>query len=543
MEKRSYGLQPFTEIHLMSGVDKIDSPLDNLGDIRFVWMFGAVAIFIVLIACINFINLSTAKSASRAKEVGLRKTVGSYRSYLIAQFLVESLIFSVLSFIIGVLLAWVMLPNFNDLAGKSIVFPWSQLWFLPSVMIASIVVGLFAGIYPAFYLSSFKPAEVLKGSFARSGKNAITRSTLVVFQFTTSVVLIISTVVIYRQMDHIMNAKIGFDKEQVLILKGTDILGKQIQTFKEELLNMSSVKSVTISDYLPVKGSKRNGNGYRLEGDEKKEDQNLNGQFWRVDEDYAKTLGIKVIEGRFFDKNVASDSAACVITARFAKDMNVKEPIGTKVLNYQAWTVIGIVEDIQHESIRQESQAVLMVLPGSTNTMAVKLGTNDLAGTMKMIEDMWIKFSPHQPIRSSFMDETFAHMYDDVIRMGRIFTSFAVFAIVVACLGLFALSAFMVEQRGKEISIRLVLGASVRSVFQLLTMNFVKLVMISIFIAAPIAWYLMNEWLKGFTNPMNIGWDVFVLAGAIAVMIALGTISYQSVRAGLMNPIRNLRSE
>ncbi|MEI9917368.1 MAG: ABC transporter permease [Bacteroidota bacterium] len=538
-----FGMQPLKEIHLKSTTDGIESPVTNTGDMRFIWLFGAVAIFIVLIACVNFINLSTAKSASRAKEVGLRKTVGSYRSYLIAQFLVESLIYSALSFAIGIALAWIILPNFNSLAGKSIIFPWTEIWFAPGVLISTIVVGLFAGIYPAFYLSSFKPAEVLKGSFARSGKNSFVRSALVVFQFTTSIVLIIATVVIYRQMNHILNAKLGYEKDQVLILKGTDILGKQMDAFRDELLGMSAVKAVTISDYLPIRGTKRNGNGFRIEGDEDKDKRNTSGQFWRVDEGYAATLGLKVVDGRFFEKKMASDSDAVVINQEMAKQLELKNPIGVRINNYRPWTIIGVVENFYFENLRGKIEPLAMVLNGSTNTISVKLSTTDMGLTMSKIEDLWRRFSPHQPIRTAFLDESFARMYDDVQRMGQIFTCFAVFAIVVACLGLFALSAFMVEQRGKEISIRLVLGASVRSVFQLLTMNFVKLVLISIIIAAPIADYMMKQWLSGFDSKTSVGIDVFVLAGVIALFIAVGTISYQSIRAGLINPVRNLRSE
>jgi putative ABC transport system permease protein len=543
LKKLSYHLQPLKDVHLLSTTEGIEQPVTNAGDMRFIWLFGAVAVFIMLIACINFINLSTAKSASRAKEVGLRKTVGSHRNSLIGQFLIESLIFSVLSFVIGVFLAWIMLPSFNDLAGKSIQFPWTQTWFVPAIAVASIVVGFLAGIYPSFYLSSFKPAEVLKGSFARSSKNAVMRSTLVVFQFTTSVILIISTVVIYRQMDHILKAKLGYEKDQVLILKGTNVMGKQTDAFKEELLGLSTVKSVTISDYLPIRGTKRNGNGFRKEGEEKKDNFNVSAQFWRVDEAYANTLGLKVVSGRFFQKNMASDSDAIVINQKMAKEFGFTDPIGQRIFNYRPWHVIGVVEDFYFESLRDKISPLAMVLNGSTNTFAVKLGTSDLQSTMNQIETIWAKFSPHQPIRTAFLDDSFARMYDDVKSMGQIFTCFAVFAIVVACLGLFALSAFMVEQRGKEISIRIVLGASVRSIFQLLTMNFVRLVLISIVIAAPAAWYLMNEWLKGFNNQTDISWDVYVLAGGIAVLIAVGTISYQSIRAGLVKPVNNLRSE
>ncbi|HET9129735.1 MAG TPA: FtsX-like permease family protein, partial [Terriglobia bacterium] len=421
---------------MKSATDDIQSPVTNTGDMRFIWLFGAVAIFIVLIACVNFINLSTAKSASRAKEVGLRKTVGSYRSYLIGQFLVESLIYSVFSFVIGVFLAWIILPNFNELAGKSIVFPWTEAWFVPSIFIASIVVGFLAGIYPSFYLSSFKPVEVLKGSFARSGKNAVTRSALVVFQFTTSVVLIIATVVIYRQMNHILNAKLGYEKDQVLILKGTNILGKQTDAFRDELLGMSTVKAVTISDYLPVRGTKRNGNGFRIEGDEEKGKRNVGGQFWRVDEGYAATLGLKVVDGRFFEKKMASDSDAVVINQKMAHELGLTNPVGARIVNYRAWNVIGVVEDFRFENLRGQIEPLAMVLNGSTNTISVKLSTADVALSVSKIEDIWRRFSPHQPIRTAFLDDSFARMYDDVQRMGQIFTSFAVFAIVVACLGL-----------------------------------------------------------------------------------------------------------
>jgi putative ABC transport system permease protein len=543
MTRTAFGLQPLREMHLRSSVDGIENPDTNQGDIRFIWLFGAVAVFIVLIACVNFVNLSTAKSASRAKEVGLRKTVGSYRSYLIGQFLIESFIFSVLSFVLGVLLAWIILPSFNELANKHMVFPWTEVWFAPAMIVASVIVGLFAGLYPAFYLSSFKPAEVLKGNFGRGGKNALTRSALVVFQFTTSVVLIIVTVVIYRQVNHILDANLGYDKEQIVMIKGTQTLDKEVFTLKEELLNLSSVKSATISDYLPIEGTKRNGNGFRLEGEEQKDNLNVSGQFWNTDEDYATTLGLKLIEGRFLDKDIASDSNAVVVNEAMVKQLKLENPIGARIVNYRPWNIVGVVGDFYYQNVRQGVEPLAMVLGGSTNTMTVKLSTADMQSTLNQIDEVWKKFSPHQPLRVAFMDETFARMYDDVKRMGQIFTIFAGFAIVVACLGLFALSAFMVEQRGKEISVRLVLGASVQSIFRLLTLNFVKLVFISIIIAAPIAWYVMDKWLKGFNYKTNVGWDVFVLAGAIAVFIALATISYQSIRAGLIKPVINLRSE
>ncbi len=290
-------LQPISEMHLYSY--DIQDEFKH-GDIRFIWLFGAVALFILTIACINFINLSTAKSANRAKEVGLRKVVGSTRFSLINQFLAESMLYSVLSFIVGILLTWALLPYFNALASKTLVMPWLNPWFIPVMLISSIIVGTLAGIYPAFYLSSFKPASVLKGSISTGSKNSILRNGLVVFQFTASIILIISTFVIYNQMKYILNKDIGFDKDQVVMLQGTNTLGDNgVKNLKGELQKLSSVKSVSVSDYLPIEGTKRNGNTFYNEGKQKVE-TGVDTQFWQADEDYLKTFGIKLLEGANF---------------------------------------------------------------------------------------------------------------------------------------------------------------------------------------------------------------------------------------------------
>ena len=538
-KKVTFQLQPVRDIHLRSA--GIESP-ESHGDIRFVWLFGAVAAFILIIACINFINLSTAKSANRAKEVGLRKTVGSYRSNIINQFLTESLLFSFLSFGLGIVLAWLLLPYFNLLATKALIFPWNEWSLYPMLVAAAVVVGILAGIYPSFYLSAFKPVNVLKGNLGRGSKSATTRSSLVIFQFTTSIILIIATFIIYRQVEFILNTKVGFEKEQVILVQGTNTLDKQLKTFKNELLQLSQVKSATISDYLPIKGTKRNGNGFWKAG-KKTEDKSVGTQVWRVDYDYIKTMGIKLAEGRDFSEDAKGDSQAVIINRAMVKELGLKDPIGARIENWRVWTVVGVVEDFNFESLREKIGPLVMMLGDQSSIVSVKVKPGDMAGTLKSITGVWKKFSPNQPIRYAFLDESYATMYADVQRMGRIFTTFAVFAIIVACLGLFALSAFMVEQRGKEISIRLVLGASMRSIFNLLTLNFVKLVLISIVIAVPIAWYMMNKWLEDFTYKTEIGWDVFALAGVMAVGIALLTISYQSIRAALMNPVDSLRSE
>jgi putative ABC transport system permease protein len=532
-------LQPLNEIHLFSS--GVDDSLSH-GDVRMVWMFGGVALFILLIAVVNFINLSTARSANRAKEVGLRKVVGSLRINIISQFLTESILFSLVSFAIGTAIALAVMPFFNELSGKSMSFPWSELWLIPSLLIFSVLVGIAAGIYPAFYLSAFKPIEVLKGNLTRGAKSSTLRSGLVIFQFTTSIILIIGTMVIYRQMNFILSTKIGFDKEQVLLIQGTNTLGKQIVPFADELRALTSVVDVTTGDYLPVNGSKRNGNSFWNEG-KQSIDAGVSCQFWRVDETYFKTLGIKLVSGRNFNRDIASDSAAIVINQKMAKELG-GNLIGKRITNYAGlWTVIGVVDNFHFESLREDIRPLGMVLGFEASVLAVKLKPDNMSASIQSISEVWKKFAPHQPVRYAFLDQRYEAMYADVQRTGRIFTSFSILAIVVACLGLFALSAFMVEQRGKEISVRLVLGASVQSVFQLLTWNFVKSVVIAFIIAVPVAWYLMTRWLEDYAYKTPLGWDIFVIAGAVAIMIALLTISYQSLKAAGMKPVTNLRSE
>jgi putative ABC transport system permease protein len=538
-KKVGFELQPIKNIHIRS--EGIYDGLSH-GDIRFVWLFGGIAAFILILACINFVNLSTAKSANRAKEVGLRKVVGSFRSSIINQFLTESLLFSFLSFALGVLLAWLLLPYFNLLSAKSLIFPWMEWWLFPLIFIAAITIGILAGIYPSFYLSSFKPIQVLKGNLSLGSKNSSTRSLLVIFQFTTSIVLIIGTFIIYRQMQYILNKKVGFDKDQVVLIQGTNTLGKQVKSFKDELLQLSQVKSVTVSDYLPIKGTKRNGNCFWNEG-KSTTDQCVGAQIWKVDHDYLKTMGMKIVEGRNFSVEMATDSQAVIINQKMAKELGLKDPIGKRIQNWQGYSIVGVVEDFHFESLRDKIGPLCLVLGESPNIISVKVKSDGISSVIKSVGSLWKKFSPNQPIRIAFLDERFAMMYADVQRMGRIFTTFSILAIIVACLGLFALSAFMVEQRSKEISIRLVLGASLRSIFNLLTLNFLKLVVISIVVAAPIAWYMMQKWLEDFTYKTEITWDVFLLAGLMAVSIAVLTISYQSISAGLMNPIKSLKSE
>ena len=532
-----FKLQPVGNIHLDNDI------YDNLkhGDTRNMWLFGAIAVFILLIACINFINLSTAKSANRAREVGLRKVVGSTRGSLIRQFLTEALMFSFLSFAIGILLAWLLLPFYNEMLAQSISFPWKAWWLYPVVGIAAMIVGAIAGVYPSFYLSAFKPSQVLKGNLSRGSKNSTTRSALLVFQFAVSIVLIVATLVINRQMKYINNKKLGFDKDQIVRIQGTGPLNERIVAFKNELLELSSVENATISSFFPIAGSPRNGGSTWREGMTEKE--YIGSQHWLVDHDYVKTMGLKILRGRDFSIKHTSDSQAVVINQSLAKALNMAEPIGQQISTWDGkFTVIGVVEDFHFESLRQNITPLALRIGRSRNSVFVKVKTSDMPVTIETLNTAWKKFSD-TPLRYTFLDDSYARMYDDVKRTGTIFSNFAVLAIIVACLGLFALSAFMVEQRNKEISIRLVLGASVGNIFHLLTMNFVKLIFISMLIAFPLSLYLTREWLQEFAYKTQIGWEVFVLAGGLSLFIALFTISYQSILAAVTNPLNSLRSE
>ncbi|MFC6103482.1 ABC transporter permease [Olivibacter domesticus] len=536
-------LQPINQIHLYSS-DIEDYKQIQQGDIKFVWLFGGIAGFILLIACINFINLSTAKSANRAKEVGLRKVVGSYRKSLIVQFLTESILYSALSFTVGLLLAWLFLPLFNMLAGKDLTFPWMQWQLLPILFVSALIVGLFAGIYPSFYLSGFRPITVLKGQISRGSKNPILRNGLVIFQFVTSIMLIIGTLIINGQMNFILNKKIGFDKDQVIILHGTNTLGDQIKTLKEELQKLPEVKSASVSDYLPVRmeGVKRNGNSFWKEG-KTKEDAAASGQFWGIDENYIPTLGMKLVEGRNFSKDLATDSQSVIINQKLAKDLGLKNPIGARITNGNVFTVIGVVADFNFESLKDEMNGLCMALGNSPTMLSIKVNSQDMTSTMQAISAVWKKFSPDQAIRYTFLDEGYANMYADVKRTGNIFTSFAVLAIFIACLGLFGLAAFTTEQRTKEIGIRKVLGASINGIVQLLSKDFIRLVFVAIVIASPIAWWAMNKWLEDFAYKIEIQWWVFAIAGMTAIIIALITVSFQAIKAAVANPTKSLRSE
>jgi putative ABC transport system permease protein len=541
LKRVAFELQPVRKIALFSH-DIRDS--FHHGDIRFVWLFGAVGIFILLLACVNFINLSTARSANRAKEVGLRKVVGSQRSGLVQQFLLESLVLSFVSFLLAVVMAWALLPLFNKMTDTHMSFPWLEWWLLPVVLVAASVVGVLAGLYPAVYLSRFKPVEVLKGSVARGSRGSGLRSALVVFQFTTSVILIIATLVVYRQMQYIMNRDLGYNKNQVMLIQGTGTLDKQQFVFKDELLKLRGVKAASVSDFLPVSGGKRNMNSFWKVGREKI-DPRIAAQSWWVDQDYLGVMGMRLVRGRNFSQHISGDSSAVVINQQMAEKLGVKDPIGVEINTGGSYKmhVVGVVADFNFESVRDKILPLVLHLGHWATVVAVKTDTRDMAGLIKQVSALWKGFMPQQELRYTFLDESFARMYGDLQRMQHMFTSLTTLAIIIACLGLFALSAYMAEQRRMEIGIRKVLGATVGQLTSLLSRDFLRLVLISIFIASPIAYWGMHKWLEDYTYRIEIGVWIFVMAAVMVIVIALATMSVQAVRAALANPAGSLRSE
>ncbi|WP_299118919.1 ABC transporter permease [uncultured Winogradskyella sp.] len=540
-EREKMYLQPLTDINLYSTHVNYESSSRN--DVRIIWIFGIVALFILIIASINFVNLSTAKSTSRAKEVGLRKVVGSSRSQLIGQFLVESILIALSAFIIGILLSALLMPLFRTMSGIDLIIPWTSIGFIPTVLAASIIVGILAGLYPSFYLSSFNPINVLKGKLSSKSKSGGLRSSLVVFQFAVSIILIVGTLIVNQQMNYILNSKVGFEKDQVVQIYSTNALNEQVETFKEELKKLSGISSVTISDYLPIEGTKRNGNSFVNEGKDGI-DETTPGQAWVIDEDYIETMGMNLVSGRNFIKGRASDEQAVIMNQAMVKELRLKEPVGKRVSRGgQLYEIIGVVEDFNFDTMKTTVRPLCFFSGISSSITSVKMNTSDVSSVLASMENKWTEFVPNMAFRYEFMDASFAKMYDSVSRIKVIFTAFAILAILVACLGLLALSAYMVEQRNKEMSVRKVLGASMQTIFKLLTGNFLTLILLALVVAIPIAYYLMYTWLQDYEYRIEMSWTVFLFAGIMVLVIALLTISYHAIKSALVNPAKVLRSE
>jgi putative ABC transport system permease protein len=543
-----FGLIPLKDIHLKS------SDLGEFeanGNIQYVYIFSAIAIFILLIACVNFMNLSTARSANRAREVGVRKVLGSQRKYLIAQFLTESILVTLVGALIAVLAAWAFLPLFNQMSGKDLIVT-SQIlgWLVPVLFIIIIAIGCLAGSYPALYLSGFNPIEVLKGKLAAGFKAGMFRSFLVVFQFAISIFLIIGTMVIYNQLKYIQNKNLGFNRDHVLVVKNAWVLGNAAKTFKQEVKQLTGVQNATFSNSLPTDNGNDNTTSFFKDQVVDQKRAVLTHQ-WDVDEDYIPTLGIKMVSGRNFSKDMATDSSGVIINEAFAKLLGYSNPLNqfvyapadNMVTKMNKYHVIGVMKDFNFKSLRDNVAPLLFNLSNDDAEMSVHLNTADIPGLLAQIKNKWKDVSPNQQFSYSFMDEDFDSLYRAEQRMGSISVAFTSLAIIIACLGLFGLAAYAAEQRTKEIGIRKVLGANVSTIVNMLSKDFIRLVIISILIASPLAWWAMHSWLQGFAYKQNIQWWVPAISGLGAIIIAFITISFQSVKAALTNPVKSLKSE
>lgn len=536
----SLELQPLNNIHLYS---KGIMDTYTRGDIRFIWIFGIIAIFILLIACINFINLATARATLRAKEVGLRKVLGSERKSLVIQFLLESILLAGIATTIGLILSICLLPIFNSMAAKSLTMPVQSIYFWSTLLLGVIFVGCLAGLYPAAYIAGFKPIKALKGQINKKGQMASLRSSLVVFQFAASIILIVGTFVVYKQLNYILHKDLGFEKSHVIQLHSTDILEDKIQVFKDEIKSLPGVLNATISDYLPLSGTKRNGNTFFNEG-KVDIDEGVPGQSWLVDKDYLETLNISLIAGRNFADDRGDEAQSVIINQAMAKALNLNDPLN-KIIDrtFAQNTIIGVIEDFHFELLNEKVRPLALFYDTSPTMMSLKIKSDNIDQTLNDVEKKWNQMGATLSLQYTFMDESFAQMYDHIKRIGKIFTSFSILAILIACLGLFALSAFVVEQRQKEMSIRKVLGASLEGIFILLTRQFIALVLLSMLIALPLAFYFMNSWLHDFAYRTEISWRIFAISSVLALLIGLSTITYHAIRAALVNPVKILRDE
>ena len=540
-------LMALTDIHLHSATKY---ELAANGDISSVYIFSILAAFILLLAIVNFTNLSTAGAASRSKEIGIRKVMGSVKSQLMGQFLLESTLLTFVALSLAIIAATVLLPAFNKLAGKVM-----SINTLLSVQNAALMllfggfVGILAGAYPAFLLSFSKITAVLKGGSAvQASRRGTLRSGLVVFQFAVSAALIVATMVTYQQLHFMQNKRIGFDKEQVLVIQDSYILGQNEEAFTQQLQQDSRVIRASLSANIPVGMDNMDGTTiYAKRENDREAHAEITSNIYHVDQDYLKTLGIELKEGRGFSKAFSTDSTATIINETAARDLGFGKtsPLGKTIVRsgQREFTVIGVVKDFHYASARQKIAPLIMLLGRNSGAIIVKVKAADAADLVASFRKQWDSFKPGGPFTYSFLNERFAFLYDTEQKTSQLFTVFALISIVIACLGLFGLAAFTAEQRTKEIGVRKVLGASVVNIIALVSKDFLKLVLIAIVIASPIAWYAMTKWLQGFAYKITIEWWVFALAGLLAIGVALLTVSFQSVKAALTNPVTSLRSE
>lgn len=544
-----YSLQALKDIYLSSNLEnEIKPPGSKTRN----YIFGLIGIFILVIAIINFMNLSTARSTERAQEVGIRKTLGVLPGQLINQFLAEAVLVSLFSLVVAIFMLVFLLPLFNDLSGKTFVL--SQLFNSKSMVLLPLLaigIGLLAGSYPAAVLSRFRPIEVLKGKLTTTRHGIALRNGLVVFQFMISVVLIISTIVVFNQLQFIRKKELGFNQDQVLTLKGAFVLQTQTEAFKEELLKLPEVTDVGGCNTMP--GESFFGTSFRKEGD----NETTFGSGITIDDDFINCLQMELLAGRNFS-DAFNDSLSVLINEMAAKELQLTEPIGKRIITVNVnpqtgeeettmFTIVGLIKDFHFQSLHQVISPVYFFHnespDGANNILSLRLQSGDLQQSIQNVENLWAQFVPDQPFRYSFLEGDLTALYQAEQVAQRIFGLFSLLAIFIACMGLLGLAAYVTMQRTKEIGIRKVLGATTGNLITLLSKDFLILVVIALLIASPLAWYAMDKWLENFAYHIPLNWPVFVLAGVLAIVIAFLTVSFQAVKTAVANPIKALKDE
>ncbi len=540
-------LIPLLKIHLYS---QLQDELDVNSDIKYVYIFSIVGILILALACINFINLTTARASKRGKEVGIRKVAGATRSGLAKQFLGECFFISTQSWILALALARVLLPLFNQLSGKqfsaSDIFSWQ---FLPVSFLITVVTGFLAGLYPALFLSSFTPVKVLKGAKETSHSKSLLRNGLVVFQFFITTVLLVSAFVVYQQLEYIRNKNLGFNKEQVLVINNGYLLGDKVQAFKQKLLQLPSVSNVSVSNYLAVS---KDGDHFSVIKGKNPSTENtvLVDNIW-ADADFVQTMGITVVQGRDVSKTNVSDSNAVLINEEFAKTFGYpsKPVVGQEIGlpqdegKLQMYSIVGVMKNFNYGSLHSKIGPMVLFPNGYPSYINVRCKTTQIASLISSLQTAWKEMASGQPFSFNFLDEVFTQLYEKENRIGTITSVFTFVAISIACLGLLGLVTFMAEQRSKEIGIRKVLGAGTFTITKLMAKDFIRLVLVSVVIAFPVAWYGMSKWLNDFAYRIDMHWWMFAIIALAALVIALLTVSFQAIKAAIANPVKSLRTE
>ncbi len=542
------GLQKLTDIHLHS---KTDDEVEPNGDITRVYIFAAIALFILLIACINYMNLATARSVLRAKEIGIRKVSGANKAELVAQFLTESVLLTLIALALAAGLTILGLPLMNRLSGLELSFtPLLKPNILLPVLLVPVLVGLISGLYPALFMSAFQPIKTLKGLFKIKGGNVSFRQVLVVTQFSISIILIISTAIVFQQLNYMQQTNLGYDRSQVVVVGVSGGVNDNYESFRQQLLQNPAIEEAGRSSRVPTGRLLDSQGAGMIQGDSAAPSP-VDIKFLAADEKFIPTYNIKMAAGRNFSKEYGTDTSAFILNETAARNLGYEPVAGLvgKSMSYGGLSgrVIGIMGDFHFESMHQKIVPLVVTMPVANGTgarnVSIRISGKNVPAAIKHIETVYKRFNPDVPFEYSFIDERYQSLYESELRQGSIFFVFAALAIFIACLGLFGLSAFAITQRMKEIGVRKVLGASVSSIVRLLSRDFLKLVAIAALIAFPIAWFAMDNWLQDFAYRVQVGWWIFVVAGVVAALVAVLTISIQAIKAAIANPVKSLRSE